>query len=164
MGHSLYFYDMLVEVTYEILFNLQKIPWACQNRRLQVMKGGVSCSWLFGGNFQKQCDVRRQGLVCALILRMRITRRKGMLTTDMQSVANIADMSLYYCGGYRKPIWSRKGLSINFDEWTRKNGHNLHAFLGQYFRGQIYLDKSLYILRVKMYDAAAVLMMVVILT
>ena len=163
MGHSLYFYDMLVEVTCEILFNLQKIPWACQNRRLQVMKGGVSCSWLFGGNFQKQCDVRRQGLVCAPILRMRITRRKGpsqhvirasrskhvvpkntsinhwvkrlllfkertgkiksqgwrrkeMLTTDMQSVAKIADMSLYYCGGYRKPIWSRKGLSINFEE------------------------------------------------
>ena len=26
MGHSLYFYDMLVEVTCEILFNLQKIP------------------------------------------------------------------------------------------------------------------------------------------
>ena len=39
----------------------------------------------------------------------------------------------------------------------------IHNF-GQYFRGQIYLDKPLYILRVKMYDAVAVLMMMVILT
>ena len=124
-------------VSSESLFNLQKIPWACYDSRIQVMKGGVSSSWLFGGNFKKRYDVRRQGLVCAPLLRMRITKKKGMLTTDVQSVAKIADISLYNCGRFRKPFWSKEGLSINFDKKTRQNGCNLHAFLGQFF-----MDKS----------------------
>ena len=77
MGHSLYFDGILVWVSSESLSNLQKIPLACYNRGLQVMKGGVSSSLLFGGNFKKRYDVRRQGLVCAPLLRMRITKKKG---------------------------------------------------------------------------------------
>ena len=62
MGHSLYFDGILVWVSSESLFNLQKIPWACYNRGLQVMKGGVSSSWLFGGNFKKTIWRAKTGL------------------------------------------------------------------------------------------------------
>ena len=161
MGHSLYFYDMLVEVTCEILFNLQKIPWACYNRGLQVMKGGVSSSLLFGGNFKKRHDVRRQGLVCTPVLRMRITKKKGC----WQQTCKVSQKSqTYFCitvEDLGNPFDQKKGcqsiLTNRLDKMVAIYTRSLANFLWTN------LDKSFYIFRVKM-DAAVVLMMMVILT